>query len=265
MDTNPTEEIEARDPASRESTFEEPDTGRPFSRAAESEGGEGRAEPGADEGAETESPEAAEPGAAAARAGDGLEAMLDGLAGRLDSALQSLREELERRWTLDRFREEQVDNLHAELQEYKRDLLGRATQPLLQGLIRLHSDLSKTVDALREKDSAELTPERFFAAFGGFREDIEVLLDRHGVSPFETPGDLFRPERQTALRTEPAPSTELVGRIHSRLRPGFEQGTVLLRKEGVAVWASPPTTSLQPDGLGAAPGTARADEMETPS
>jgi len=191
-------------------------------------------------------------------------ARLERLEGRLDERFEMLLGELKARWALDRFREEQVDTLHAELQEHKRDLLGRALQPIFQGLIRLHGDLQKTVEALRDKDPEELTVERFFGVMAGFHEDMELLLERHGVTKFEQDGDVFEPARQTALRTEPAPRADLTGRILARIRPGFEQGDILLRKEGVAVWASPPDAPAEHETPGTVPDGARPNEMEEP-
>lgn len=179
--------------------------------------------------------------------------VVDRLGEVFDRGLQRLRSEMEARWARDRFREEQVDRLHAELQQHKNDLLGRTVQPVLQGVIRLHEDLEKTAGALRQKEPETLTPERFFGVLDGFREDLELLLERHGVTRFEHPGETFEPARQTALRTEPASRSDLAGRIVTRLRPGFEQGTVVLRKEGVAVW----TASAEPD-------TANLDTTEAP-
>jgi len=208
---------------------------------------------------------------AAARAEE-LVARLDRVEDRLGEGFDRLLGELKSQWALDRFREEQVDTLHAELQEYKQDLLGRTVQPVLQGIIRLHGDLAKTVEALQAKAPEELTPERFFRVLDGFHEDLELLLERHGVSRFGNPGEVFEPARQTALRTEPAPRADLAGRILARIRPGFEQGNVLLRKEGVAVWAAPldspseatAESTTETDSSGKAPDEPSPDDMEEP-
>lgn len=209
-----------------------------------------------------EDPRADEPAFKAG--GEALVARLDRLEARVGEGFETLLGELRAKWDLDRFREDQVDKLHAELQEHKRDLLGRAVQPVLQGLIRLHGDLGRTVEALRDKDPEELNPQRFFGVLDGFQEDLELLLERHGVSRFENPGEVFEPARQTALRTESAPRAELVGRILARIRPGFEQGDVLLRKEGVAVWASPPDPPTENDDPGRARGQESSNDTEEP-
>ncbi len=147
--------------------------------------------------------------------------------------LKEFREKL----AFDGFKEEQIDRLHAELQTYKKDVIARSTQPLLQGIIRLHDDIGKVATALRDKPAEELTPKRFFRAIEGFVDDIELLLSQHGVETFRVPGEDFNPNRQTAVRTIPHAEHSLTGRIAHRLRPGFTQGEALLQRERVIVYS----------------------------
>jgi len=148
--------------------------------------------------------------------------------------LQHLRDKL----TYDRFKEEQITRLHEELQAYKSDLVAKPARQLVQGLIRMHDDLGKMATALRQKPAEELTPERFFQQFADFQDDLELLLGQNGVERFQTPGDVFDPRRQTAIRMVPADDPSRVGQIAERLRPGFEQGEALLQKERVAVYVA---------------------------
>lgn len=156
---------------------------------------------------------------------------------QLQDAVSELLDRFDKKLAYDTFKEEQISRLHAELQEYKQDLLARAVRPLVLGIVRLHGDLDRIVTALRQQELDELTPERFFATFDGFRDDIEVLLGQHGVEPFRMPGEEFDPRRQTAVRTLPCAEQEKVGRVVERLRPGFAQGEDTLTKEKVVVAA----------------------------
>lgn len=159
---------------------------------------------------------------------------LEGIATTLDA----LREEFLARAAQDSFRERQIDRLHAEVQEHRSDLLGQLERPVLLGLIRLHDDLGRTVEALRRRDPETLTVATVFTAFAGFQEDIELLLGQHQVERYETPEARFDPRRQTAVRTLATTDAEQVGAIALRVRPGFVRGDFLLQKERVAVFAA---------------------------
>jgi len=167
-----------------------------------------------------------------------LEARLDRLEDSLASGLESLHEAFKSKLAYDRHKDQQIDRLHDELQEHKKDLLARTIRPWIHGLIRLHDDLGRTTDALGERPPEELTTERFFKTLAGFGEDLVLLLERNGVRPFEGSGEDFDPQRQTAARRVETADPEQVGRIADRIRPGFEQGTVVLQKERVAVYVA---------------------------
>lgn len=139
---------------------------------------------------------------------------------------------------LDRFKEEQIDKLHQEVQAFRNDLVLRTVRQVLQGVIRLHDNLGKVAASLRQKPAEELTPERFFKLLAGFQDDVEMLLGEHGVEKFEVSGEEFDPRRQTAARTVQTDDPAQAGRIAGRVRPGFEQGETLLQKERVAVFAA---------------------------
>jgi molecular chaperone GrpE (heat shock protein) len=93
------------------------------------------------------------------------------------------------------------------------------------------------VAALHDRPAEEQTPWRFFGAFEGLHDDLELLLEQHGVERFEAAEPAFDPSRQTALRTLETEVVDQVGRIAQRVRPGFSLGPTLLQREGVAVYA----------------------------
>jgi molecular chaperone GrpE len=171
-------------------------------------------------------------------ADDTLEARFEHLEDSLASGLASLLEAFESKLAYDGHKNQQIDRLHDELQEHKKDLLARTTRPWIHGLIRLHDDLGRTTDALGEKPPEELTTERFFKTLAGFGDDLVLLLERNGVHPFEAPGEDFDPRRQTTVRRVETDEPERVGRIAERVRPGFEQGAVVVQKERVAVYVA---------------------------
>lgn len=158
---------------------------------------------------------------------------------RLEAIVGESFEALDRRLT-ERFRSDdtkdgQIDRLHAELQEHKRDLLARAVRPVFTRVIRLHGEVARTVAGLRTKPSEELTPERLLEVLEGFGDDLEILLADHGVCTFEHPSITFDPQRQTALEVVETDEEQRSGEIVRRIRPGFEIGQVVLQKERVAV------------------------------
>lgn len=130
----------------------------------------------------------------------------------------------------------QIDRLHDEVMQHRRDLVARTAHPLIHGLIRIHDDIGKLMTALRAKPQDELTPARFFSLLEGFQEDVEIVLEHNGVKAYRMPAGRFEPRRQRILKKVDTADEALVGMIAESIRPGFEQGETLLEKERVSAY-----------------------------
>lgn len=148
----------------------------------------------------------------------------------------ALRADVERATSRNMVQQQQVNTLHAELQEHKNGLLAQLQRPWAMGLIQLF-------DALNREAKDMAVAEATFSArdvalmMEGFRDDVEIVLDQLGVNTFKSSDTRFNPVRQTAVKTIPAPEPHLAGMVLLRLRPGFEHNGKILRKEWVCVYA----------------------------
>ncbi len=159
---------------------------------------------------------------------------------RLGRRLDAIQSVLERESRAEATRERVVDRLHAELQEYKQDLLLKVQRPIFLDLIQLHDDIGKMIEA-RPRD--EVDPDRT-AAVRGILQSIQVALEdilyRQGVEPFSVEGDAFDPRRQRALSTVPTEDPTRNKAVAARLRRGFQSGERMIRPELVSVYTFRP-------------------------
>lgn len=152
--------------------------------------------------------------------------------------LVELRRAFDDKLKYDRFKEGQIDRLHDELQGHKANLLAQAIRPILRDVIRLHDDLGRMVEALRQREPAEFTREKLFKVLEGFAEDIEAVLQHNGVESVRGAAEVFDARQQKTLRTIPTADPTLVGRVAANLRPGFIHDGFALEKERVAVYVA---------------------------
>jgi molecular chaperone GrpE len=155
----------------------------------------------------------------------------DGLGRRLDQ-LQTL---FDREIRAEATREKVVDRLHAELQEYKQDLLLNALRPLIIDLVQLHDDIGKMIAAQGEPEPPVA---RLLGIMAGFQQGIEDILYRQGIEPFEVEGDAFDPRRQRAVATVTSDDPAQAKTVAEHLRKGFRAGDKIIRPEIVAVFAA---------------------------
>jgi molecular chaperone GrpE len=177
-------------------------------------------------------PDASTPPEAEGDAGELIRTLGASLERRLDQ-IQTL---IEREARAEATREKVVDRLHAELQEYKQDLLLNTLRPVFVDLIQLHDDIGKVAVA---PSDAEVAPEvgRLLGLMRGFQQGIEDILYRQGVEPFHADGDSFDPRRQRAVSTVPTDDPSLNKQVAARLRKGFRAGEKVIRPEIVSVYA----------------------------
>lgn len=154
----------------------------------------------------------------------------------LESHIDKILNVFEQKLAYDATKQQQIDRLHAEVQQYRTDLIAKTNRPLVNGIIQLHGDIGKLAENLKTKTAEELKPERVVRAFAELQSDIEILLDQNGIVAFTEPSDNFEPKRQRAVRNVKTPEAHRTGTIAERLRPGFEQGADLIQKERVSVY-----------------------------
>ena len=164
---------------------------------------------------------------------DAVQQLGDRLGQRLD-ALSTL---FDREIRAEATREKVVDRLHAELQEYKQDLLLKTLRPVFIDLIQLHDDIGKVAVA-----GADTGPDsaRLVVLMQGFQQGIEDILYRQGVEPYEVEGDAFDPRRQRAVTTVATDDSARARTVAARLRKGFQAGDRVIRAEVVSVFSYKP-------------------------
>ena len=91
-------------------------------------------------------------------------------------------------------RERIIDRLHAELQEYKDNLVLKVVKSMALDLITLADNLGKWAAAPKEGTPVSLSD---------VQGDIEDILDRNGFENYTAEGSRFDPHRQRVLRTVP--------------------------------------------------------------
>jgi molecular chaperone GrpE len=165
----------------------------------------------------------------------------------LGRRIDALRSTFERELRAEANRERVVDRLHAELQDYKQDLLLKVQRPIFIDLIQLHDDVGKMIAARTSADPEALASGSLRGTLESIQTAIEDILYRQGVEPFSLETGEFDPRRQRALSTLPTDEPALNKTVAARIRKGFAAGEKLIRPELVSVFLlrpSPPEAQV---------------------
>ncbi len=161
-----------------------------------------------------------------------LSPALHAIAG-LHQKMDALGVAFEREVRAEATREKIVDRLHAELQDYKQDLVLSLMKPVFLDLIQLHDDVGKMMPSQAEGDTSSANT----SALADVRQAIEDILYRQGVEPFRSEGEDFDARRQRAVTTVPTEDPAQARKVALRLRAGFASGDRVIRPEIVSVFA----------------------------
>lgn len=126
-----------------------------------------------------------------AASADDCAELRSGLSEAVGSQLQPLRESLaglqrqfDQKIMLDQVRQQQLDKLHAEVQEHRADLLLKTLQPMAVDLIRLADDISRLATAHRPRATDNPHSQELVSLLEGLSVAVCDILDRYGFETF---------------------------------------------------------------------------------
>ena len=135
----------------------------------------------------------------------------------------------------DNHKEQIIDNLHRELQEYKEDLIKSAVQPIVRDLIMINDNILKLVDNFRASEE-ELDANVILTRMEEITLDIDDALYRQGIDTFTSDSDIVDPTRQKIFKTIKTNDASKEKQLAERMRKGYEWDDKIVRKELVTVY-----------------------------
>lgn len=182
---------------------------------------------------------------AAEDSGDSEPAVDDGilnqdlLVGRLESLslqIEELQREFEGKLKYDAHKDEIIDRLHSELQEYKQNIIKKYVLSIVMDVVKVADDIRKWMSYFRSLEVSQRDPRKLFRYLEAIPSDLEDVFYWHGVKPFANQGGPFDPTRQRTIKKVPTDDPALDKKIAQSIRPGYEWETKVIRQEMVAVY-----------------------------
>ena len=138
----------------------------------------------------------------------------------------------------DAHKDEIIDRLHAELQEYKQNILKKYVLSIVMDIVKVADDIRKWLAYFRSLEVSQRDPRKLFRYLEGIPSDLEDVFYWHGVKPFSNQEGPFDPTRQRAIKKVPTSDPTLDKCVAYNIRPGYEWETKVVRQEMVAVYVN---------------------------
>ncbi len=166
----------------------------------------------------------------------GIQDQIMGKLNEIEARQVTLEKEFQSKIKYDQHKETIIDNLHRELQAYKDDFKKQMLKPVILDIIQTIDSLNKMVKHYSSQNNSNIDPEKLLGVLEDVPSDLEDILYRQGVEPYQCEDDHFHPERQRILKTKVTDSESLDKSIAERARKGYEWEGKILRQEMVEVY-----------------------------
>lgn len=129
-----------------------------------------------------------------------------------------------------------IDNLHAELMEYKNDLVGNIILPLERDIMLLIDSCARSLKSFAEQPAGEENQKKLLNFLAGVKTDLADILYRQGIDPFEEPGDNINVSRQNIIKTQITQDPKLDKKLAYRIAPGWQKDLKVIRPEYICAY-----------------------------
>jgi len=154
----------------------------------------------------------------------------------LQSQMAQLQDEFSGKIKYDEHKDEIIDKLHQELQEYKQDIVKKHILSIVLDVVKVADDIRKWITYFRSLDVSQRDPVKLFRYLEAIPSDLEDIFYWQGVKPYINQEGAFDPAKQRAMKKIDTDDVSKDKTIAKSLRPGYEWEGKVIRQEMVAVY-----------------------------
>ncbi len=163
----------------------------------------------------------------------------EALRARLDALhdqLVRLNSEFAGKLKYDAHKDQIIDKLHQELQEYKQDIVKKHILSIVLDVVKVADDIRKWLAYFRSLDISQRDPVKLFRYLEAIPSDLEDIFYWQGVKPYTHHDGPFNPATQRAIKKIPTGDSTKDKSVARSIRPGYEWEGKVIRQEMVAVY-----------------------------
>jgi len=154
----------------------------------------------------------------------------------IQAQIAQLQDEFSGKLKYDGHKDEIINKLHQELQEYKQDIVKKHILSIVLDVVKVADDIRKWITYFRSLDVSQRDPVKLFRYLEAIPSDLEDIFYWQGVKPFSNQEGVFDPARQRAMKKITTNDISKDKTIAKSLRPGYDWEGKVIRQEMVAVY-----------------------------
>lgn len=148
---------------------------------------------------------------------------------------QQLNKDFNAKLKYDQHKDQLINKLHKELQQYKDDVVKTTIKPIIYDLLMLNDTIDKLVENFKASEEP-LQAEEILSHLENVTMDIDDVLYRQGIEPYNCPEQSVSLNRQKILNVVKTGDSSKEQQIAERVKKGYEWDDMIIRKEVVSVY-----------------------------
>ena len=154
----------------------------------------------------------------------------------IQAQMVQLQDEFSGKIKYDEHKDEIIDKLHQELQEYKQDIVKKHILSIVLDVVKVADDIRKWITYFKSLDVSQRDPVKLFRYLEAIPSDLEDIFYWQGVKPYTNKKGAFDPAKQRAMKKISTDDISKDKTVAKSLRPGYEWEGKVIRQEMVAVY-----------------------------
>lgn len=155
---------------------------------------------------------------------------------QLMAAIGTLGEQFSGKIAADAHKNALFDRMYQELTGYRSGALDKLVETMALDIIQLVDSTNRSLRSYAEKEPTEDNYERLLGILRATAEDLNGILYRQGIEPYQVEGDTVDVRRQKIVRTVETHERARENLVARRLAEGYEKEGRVLRPERIMIY-----------------------------
>ena len=159
---------------------------------------------------------------------------------QLLAALEALQAQFGEKIAVDTHKNALFDEMHQELIRYQNGILDKIVETMALDIIQMADSTKRSLRLYEEKEPSEDNYRRLLRVIEGIAEDLDDILYRQSIEPYQVAGAQVDVRRQKIVQTVETDQQDRDNLVAVRVADGYEKNGKVIRPERIKIYKYSP-------------------------
>lgn len=159
---------------------------------------------------------------------------------QLLAALEALQAQFGEKIAVDTHKNALFNEMHQELIRYQNGILDKIVETMALDIIQMADSTKRSLRLYEEKEPSEDNYRRLLRVIEGIAEDLDDILYRQSIEPYQVAGAQVDVRRQKIVQTVETDQQDRDNLVAARVADGYEKNGKVIRPERIKIYKYSP-------------------------